>query len=523
VPKYDAIVIGAGPNGLTAAAMLAKGGRKVLVVESAAEIGGHTRAIEFAPGFRSPLEEDCGWIPPAVRKSLALDSIRQVARTISMSVAIADGTIVPLHARPDKVAGDLLKLTPRDIARWPGFVARLHRFAGILGDLYGLTPPDIDTRSVGEVLPLLGVGRRLRGLGREDMIEFLRIMPMSVQDLVDDTFDSEPLKAAVAACAIRDLQQGPRSAGTTFNFLHYMVGAPEGSVRARNWFFDGPDAFAKAAADSARGAGAEIRTRAPVRRIDIREGAVAGVVLDNGEEIEARVVLSTADPKRTMLKLVDPVWLDPELVLAVRNVKLRGCTAYVLFALDRGLNGDDRTSIATVSLTSDTTRLEQAADAAKYGEISASPHVEFFSPTLRWPGLAPAGKHVVAARVQYAPYNLKVGSWDDATATALKEQVTAAIARVVPGFEASIIHRVALTPRDVEERFGVTEGAITQGEMTLDQILFMRPVPGWGRYAMPIAGLYLAGSGAHPGPGVLGGAGFLAARTALRVRISKSK
>ena len=172
--------------------------------------------------------------------------------------------------------------------------------------------------------------------------------------------------------------------------------------------------------------------------------------------------------------------------------------------------------MATISLTSETTKLEKAADAAKYGEMSSEPHVEFFSPTLRWPKLAPDGKHVIAARVQYAPYSLGGDTWADPEITTLKEKVTAAIARVVPGFEESILHRVALTPRDIEERFGATEGALTQGELTLDQILFMRPVPGWGRYVMPIDGLYLGGAGAHPGPGVLGGAGYLAAQTALR-------
>lgn len=519
--KYDAIVIGAGPNGLAAAATLAKGGRRVLVVECAAEIGGHTRTIEFAPGFRSPLDEDCGWIPPGVRKALGLDGLKQVTRNLSMSVATVDGALVPLRTNPDKASSDLLQLSTGDATRWPVFADRLHKFAHVLGELYQLAPPDIDTRSVAEVLPLLGVGRKLRAMGRDDMTEFLRVMPMPVQDLLDDTFESQLLKAAVAACAIRDLRQGPRSGGTTFNLLHYMVGAPRGSVRARSWFFDGPDAFAKAAADVARGNGAEIRTRARVERIVVREGRAAGVILDIGEEIEAPIVISTADPRRTMLEMVDPVWLDPEFSLGVKNIKLRGCTAYVLFAVDNGMDDVDQLSMSTISLTNDTTKLERAADAAKYGEMSSDPHVEFFSPTLRWPRLAPESKHVITARVQYAPYHLKSGAWDEAHCTALKDKVTAAIARVVPGFEESILHRVALSPHDIEHRFGVTEGALTQGELTLDQILFMRPVPGWGRYAMPIDGLYLGGAGAHPGPGVLGGAGYLAVVTALGRRASR--
>jgi phytoene dehydrogenase-like protein len=508
--KYDAIVIGAGPNGLTAAAMLAKGGRKTLVLESAAETGGHTRAIEFAPGFRAPLSDDCGWVPPKVSKALGL-SLDDVAPELATSVVTPDGRLISLSTNAQAAAREIATLSATDAARWPAFVERLGKFAAILGDLYQLTPPDIDTRSIGEVLPMLGVGRRLRGMGRDDMIEFLRVMPMSAQDLLDDTFQSEPLKAAIAAAALRDIRQGPRSGGTTFNLLHYLVGAPAGSVRARSWFREGPDAFARKVADIARRNGVEIRTGATVGRIVVRDGRVTGVTI-GAEQIEAPLVISTADPKTTV-RLVDPVWLDPEFMLAVKNVKLRGCTAFVLFAVDGAIVHERRQSASMVSTTPDTTALERAADAAKYRELSTEPHVEFFTPTLRWPQLAQSGKHVVTARVQFASYDL---AWSDAHLTTLKEKATAAIGRVIPGFEASIVHRVALSPRDIEERFGVTEGALTQGELTLDQILFMRPVPGWGHYRWPVDGLYLGGAGAHPGPGVLGGAGYLAARAALK-------
>jgi phytoene dehydrogenase-like protein len=379
-------------------------------------------------------------------------------------------------------------------------------------------PPDIDTRSVGEILGLLGVGRKLRALGRADMTEFLRVMPMSVQDFVDDTFESELLKAALASAALRDIRQGPRSVGTTFNLLHYMVGAPRGSFRARNWFADGPDAFATTVAGIARQAGAEVRTGSRVERINVKDGAVSGVTLADGSEIRGTTVVSTADPKRTLLDMVDPVWLDPEFMLSVENIKLRGATAYVLYAVHSQMEDAERTFATAVSLTRDTVSLEKAADAAKYGEVSAHPHIEIFSPTMRWPDLAPEETHVVVARVQFAPHTLKAADWNDERARAVMEQVSREVARVVPGFEESVTHRKVLSPRDVEATFGVTEGAFTQGELTLDQILFMRPVPGWGHYRMPIDGLYLGGAGAHPGPGVLGGAGLLAARALLRAR-----
>jgi phytoene dehydrogenase-like protein len=515
--NYDAVVIGAGPNGLVAAAMLARRGRKVLVLEGAHEIGGHTRSIEFARGVRSPLHDDRGWIPPRVRAAVGgFERLTHVSPGVSMTVAAADGARLMLSANPEKAAAAIREYSLRDAGRWPAFVARLHRFAAILAELYQLTPPDIDTRSPGEVLPLVGIGWKLRALGREDMIEFLRVMPMSVQDLVDDTFDGELLKSALAACAIRDLRQGPRSGGTTFNLLHYMVGAPDGTVRDRHRFLQSPTGFVDAVADVVRAHQGEIRTNTTVARIRVREGAVAGVTLENGDEIDARRVLSTADPHRTLLRMVDPVWLDPEFLLAVSNVKLRGCTAFVLFAVDAALAARvDDTTFGTISLSTDTASLEKAADAAKYGEMSDEPHVECFVPSQRWPGLAPDDQHVIVARVQYAPYDLK-GGWTATQGRALEDKVTAAIARVVPGFDSAIVHRVALTPRDIEDRFGVTEGAFTQGELTLDQILFMRPVPGWGHHAMPIDGLFLAGAGAHPGPGILGGAGYLAANAALR-------
>jgi phytoene dehydrogenase-like protein len=512
--KYDAVVIGAGPNGLVAAGTLAKSGRRVVILDSAEEIGGQTRTIEFAPGFRAPLNEDCGWIPPQVGKLLGLSSVQTVARSRSMSVASADGGMLTLPTDIEAAATTISRYSQKDARRWPAFVERLHKFTGILADLYQLTPPDIDTSSIREILPLAAVGRKLRKLGRVDMTEFLRVMPMSIQDLLDDTFENELLKAALAAAAVRDIQQGPKSGGTTYNFLHYMVGAPRGSVRARLRWLDGPDAFAKAATDANRTLGVTFRMGTRVERVVVTDGRVTGVRLQSGEEIAAPIVISTADPRRTLFEMVDPVLLDPEFLLAVRNIKMRGCTAFVFYGFDADIDASAPFTSA-VSLTSTTGALERAADAAKYGEVSQEPHVEFFVPTLRWKQLAPPGQHVLSARVQYAPYRLK-GGWDNDKACAVAEKATAMIGRAIPGLAESISHRVVLTPKDLEERFGVTEGALTHGELMLDQILFMRPVPSWGRYAMPIEGLYLGGSGAHPGPGVLGGAGYLAARAALK-------
>jgi len=527
---FDAIVIGAGANGLVAAGALGRAGLSVLVLERHEVVGGLGRIEEFAPGFRAaPLACDCGWLPPIVARGLGLDGRAGLERAhpdAAITVAVAPGEFLSLSPDVARAAEAIRRYSARDAERWPAFAARLGRLAGFLEALYQTPSPDVDASGPRDVLPLLGLAMRLRALGREEMTEFLRVMPMSVQDLLEEWFESEPLRAAVATGGVEDLRQGPRSGGTAFALLHHLVGAPAGAVRGRGWWRADPDAFTAAVEAGARRHGVTIRAGAPVARVLVRDDAVAGVALATGEEIAARRVLSTADPARTFLGLIDPVWLDPEFLHAVRQIKFRGCAAVVLYALDAL---PDALGLATgsaaarpgplagvVSLTPTVTALERAADAAKYGRVSERPHVEISAPTLRWPALAPDGKHVLVARAQYAPYRLCDGDgWDAPRRDALADAVTAAIEAALPGFTSRVLHRVALSPRDIEERYNLTEGAATHGEITLDQILFMRPVAGWGRYATPIDGLYLGGAGAHPGPGVLGGPGWLAARRLL--------
>jgi len=521
----DAIVIGAGSNGLAAATTLGRAGRHVLVLDAAETIGGNSRLIEVAPGFRAaPLGLDAGWLPPAVARAfgMGIGDLGDVEPSVGVSVAGMGGERLALPCDARQAADRIRHFSPRDAERWPAFVARMRALAGFLEALYQLPPPDVDATAFGELAPLLGLGRKFRSLGRADMTELLRVLPMSVQDLVDEWFEHDLVKAAVAAGGVQDIRQGPRSGGTSFVLLHQLVGAPAGSVRARGWWRDGPDAFTVTAEALARRAGVAIRTGARVERIAVRDDAVTGVVLAGGEEIKAPVVISTADPVRTLLGMLDPVWLDPEFLHAVRQIKLRGCTAFVLFALDRlpevaGLADANAALASMVTLSSTTDAIERSYDAAKYGRVSERPHVEITVPSLRWPRLAPEGQHVLVARVQYAPYRLGDGArWDGDRASALADCVTAAVRCVMPALDAHVVARTVMTPADLESRFGLTEGAVTHGELTLDQILFMRPVPGWGRYAMPIDGLYLGGAGAHPGPGILGAAGWLAARRALR-------
>jgi phytoene dehydrogenase-like protein len=518
---YDVVVIGAGANGLVAAARLGQAGLRVLLLERDETLGGQGRMVEFAPGFRAaPLGVESGWLPSAVARGLGLDGLERESGDTALSVAVGPGSFLTLSRDAARASEAIRIHSPNDAAKWPAFTTRLRKLSGFLEALYQTPAPDVGASSLRDLLPLLSLGKKYRALGRQDMIEFLRTLPLSVWELLDDWFECAPLKAAVATGGIQDHQQGPRSGGTGFVLLHHLVGAPAGSVRGRLPWRGGPAAFTQVAERAALRFGVSIRAGAAVARIQVRDDAVAGVVLADGEEIAAGTVLSTVDPARTLLEWVDPVWLDPEFVHAVGNIRHRGCTAVVLYALDAlpalpGLESE-KALAGLVSLTSSLTSLEKAADAAKYGSVSESPHVELTVPTVLWPELAKDGKHVLVARAQYAPYRLRDGAtWSPASRDALAERVTAAIEAVAPCFRSRIRHRVAWSPRDLEERYGLREGAATQGELGLDQVLFMRPVAGWGGHATPISGLYLGGAGTHPGPGILGGPGWLAAQRAL--------
>jgi phytoene dehydrogenase-like protein len=521
---WDAVVVGAGANGLVSACCLAKAGRRVLLLERGEAAGGQGGVTEFAPGFRAvPLCSDAGWLPPPVSRALGLPPMEIVVPDPTIAVPAGSREWLVLSSDMARAAEAIRRYSPGDAEQWSPFCTRIAKLAGFLEALYTLPPPDIDSSALADLVPLLGLARKFRGLGKQDMVELLRIMPMSVRELLDDRFEGGPLKAAIAAGGIRDIRQGPRSGGTAFVLLHHQVGAPKGAIRGRGYWKTGPDALNTALIGLAQRLGVTTRTASEVAQVVVRDDRVVGVVLADGEEIATDTVLSSADPARTLLAMVDPVWLDPEFLLAVRNIKLRGNSARVLYALDAlpefaGLPDPGRTLAGTLSLTASLDALEHAADAAKYGRISERPHVELQLPSVRWAGLAPAGKHVLVATVQSAPYRLREGEWTEERRSALGDRVTAAIGDVAPGFATLVRHREVLVPADIEVRYGLTEGAVTQGEMTLDQILFMRPVAGASRYATPLAGLYLSGAGTHPGSGIAGGPGWLAARRVLADR-----
>jgi phytoene dehydrogenase-like protein len=518
---FDAIVIGAGANGLVAATALAQGGKRTLLLERSNDVGGQAAAIEFAPGFRAaPVALDADWLPPSVQRGIRVSTPALANANTLTNVADGNG-FLSISADVRTTVDALRARSPRDADAWPAFVTTLHSVAGFLEHLYQAPPIDVDASGIEDMRGMASLAWRFRALGRQRMTDVLRVLPMSVDELLDDSFEDAALKAAVAAGGIRGIRQGPRSGGTAFVLLHNLTGAGPGAVRRFGYWRAGAHALVSTLETAARQAGVVIRASASVAQIHVRDYAVSGVVLDTDEEIATKLVLSSADPHRTLLGLIDPVWLDPDFMHAVHNIKFRGCTTFVLYALDAlpdfpGLDHATRNLAGWVSLSPDMMAIERACDATKYGRIAERPHVEFTVSSLRWPETAPNGRHVLVARAQYMPWRLRDDMpWDESVRDQVADSISRAIADVSPGFTGRVLHRVTLGPHELAERFALTEGAASQGEMMLDQILFMRPVPGWGRYVMPIRGLYLCGAGTHPGPGVPGGAGWLAARAAL--------
>ena len=526
VTRHDVIVVGGGVNGLVAAALVAKAGRRTLVVERTDRVGGCARTSEIAPGFRCTTLAHAAALSPAIVRALALE---RHGLTISRPAAdvyapTKDGAALVLWRDAARAAVEIRAFSARDSDRYARFLRSFGKIAGVLGALVDAAPPSIDDPSGGDLIELLKTGRRFRALGKADAYRLVRWMPMAVADLVAEWFESEPLGAAVAAGGVLGSFLGPRSAGSAALLL--LLGAGEGHPLATGWFAQGGEgAIADALAAAARAAGVEIRTDAEVARIDVGGDAVGGVTLASGEQLSARIVVSNADPKRTLLGLVDPMHLAPEFIRRVQNIRAHGTLAKVNYAVSSlppflGLSRVDAAQrvfalSGRVRLAADVDSIERAFDAAKYGALAEEPLIELRIPSVVDPSLAPPAQHVVSAYVQYAPYHLRGATWD-AERDRLGAVATRTIERYAPGFAASVVAREVITPLDLERVYGLTGGHIFHGELALDQLFVTRPLLGWARYATPIKNLYLCGCGTHPGTGLDGRSGALAAREILR-------
>jgi phytoene dehydrogenase-like protein len=519
---YDAIVIGGGHNGLTAAAYLARAGKKVLVLERRHLVGGAAVTEEIFPGFKYSV---CSYVVSLLRPEIIreLDLARH-----GLAVIPLDSTFTPMPDGNHLARwGDHAK-TRREIARhslidaeaYEQFGQLMVQMARAVKPFLGLVPPNPLSLHPRELLGLAGLLRAIGKLEGKLVYDLSRLMTMSSADFLDEWFETDVLKATMSASGIIGTFLGPRSPGTAYVMLHHYMGELDGAFRSWGFPRGGMGSVSEAIARAAQGHGAEIRTEAEVAQILAKNGRAEGAVLSNGDEIRARVVVSGADPKRTFLRLIDPGHLDPDFLKSVRQIKMRGSSGKVNLALDRlpeftCCPGQGPHLRGAISISPSIDYIERAYDDAKYGRFSRRPYLDIVIPSTLDPTMAPPGKHVMSIFVQYAPYDLRAGSWPEQR-EAFGDNVIETLSEYAPNLKDLILHRQVLTPWDLEQEFGLTEGNIFHGELTLDQILFLRPVPGWARYRTPIRNFYLCGAGTHPGGGVMGASGRLAALEILK-------
>jgi phytoene dehydrogenase-like protein len=520
--RRDIVIIGGGHNGLVTAFYLAKAGFKPLVLERRPQVGGAAITDEFHPGFRcSTLAHTAGPIRPDIVRDMQLEKhgLRFITPETCVTALSPDGRALSLYQDESKSTQSIAAFSQKDAAKYPEFEKSLGKISKVIAEVLATTPPDIDHPTGGDLWSMLKTGRALRNLGKRDMYRVLRWGPMAVADLVAEYFETELLRAVIAARGIFGTFLGPWSAGSS---LQLLIRAAGDSHPAGSAFFaaGGMGALTQAMASAAQAAGVEIRTAADVIEIRVKDGAATGVLLGTGEEVSARAVISNADPKRTLLKLTDPMHLSPDFVQKLQHYRGNGTVAKVNLALSSlpiftALKNEENAALnGRIHIGHEIDYLERAFDASKYGNFSPHPYLEATIPSLTDPTLAPDGKHVMSIYTQYAPYKLK-GDWEDQR-KALGQTVVQTLAQYAPNLPELILTHQIITPMDLEEIYGLTGGQIFHGDLALDQFFTMRPLLDWARYRTPIENLYLCGSGTHPGAGLTGGSGANAAREIVK-------
>lgn len=516
--QYDALIIGGGHNGLVAAATLAKAGRKVILLEKRDILGGAAATEPLFPGFAiNTGAADAGLFSDDIIKELHLKmhglEFRQ--SSVALFAPQATGDALTLWHDPTKAAAEITRFSQHDAERYPAFVAQVNQFGDILRQMFLHTPPDPYERNLGALVDWGKVALNLRRLGDRPMMEFVRVLPLSIKDYLDDWFESDALKGALAGDGLTGLMQGPYSGGTALMFLYQH----SNGFLNRRTVVGGMGQLAAALVSVAQVHGAEIRTGTGVRRILVDDNIATGVELDSGETIQAKTILSSADPRRTFFELVGPQQLEPRFMRQARNILYRGSTARLHLAMSNlpqflGQT-DEGQARGRVVIAPSMSYLEKAYDNAKYGQISAQPYLEITMPSLNDPTLAPSGQQILSITMKYAPYHLRGTDWTEQKPL-LADHILNTLEPYTPGLRDLILHQHLITPLDWEQTYGLSEGSIMHGQMTIDQLLVMRPVPGWGQYRTPIDNLYLCGAGAHPGGGVTGAPGYNAARELLK-------
>jgi len=522
--RYDAIVLGGGHNGLVTAAYLARAGLRPLLLERREVLGGCAVTEEIWPGFRvSTAAYLVSLLQPRVIKELELERFGYQVdpKDPAFFSAYPDGRYLFFWQDERRTLEEIAKFSRRDAERFPAYEAHIERLARLIEPLLFVTPPQFPPARAADWIEYLKLLARFRGVDRRDIVSLVKLFTQSAADFLDEWFESDQLKVTLATDAVIGANGGPRSPGTAYILLHHVMGGVGGKRGLWGFVRGGVGAIAEALAASARSRGAEIRTASPVDRILVRNGAVEGVVLEGGHEIRARVVASSLDPHQTFLRRIDPAALPPEFLEAVRRIRIEGTSAKINLALAglpefRAFGATPGPHHrATMHICPSMDYVEQAWDDAKYGRPSRRPMLELTIPTMYDASLAPPGRHIMGIFLQYAPYTLREGSWEELREP-FYEQVLAVMEEYIPNIRSIILERQVLTPLDLERRFGISRGNIFHGEMSLDQMFFLRPVAGWAGYRTPVRGLYLCGSGAHPGGGILGAPGYNAAREILR-------
>ena len=520
--KYDAIVIGGGHNGLVHAAYLARAGKKVVVCERRHVLGGAAVTEEVFPGFKFSV---ASYVVSLLRPEIIreLDLPRH-----GMEILPLDGTFTPLlngdylwrvndHA---KTRMEIARHSRLDADAYDEYGKAMVEMGRFVKPILGMTAPDPTSLALKGLRDLLSLARRFQKLPMQDKYNQVQLMTMSAADFLDQWFETDVLKATMSASGIIGTFLGVRSPGTAYVLLHHYMGEIDGAFRSWGLVRGGTGAISNAIADAAREAGVEIRTEAPISKILVEKGQAKGIVLENGDEIRANVVSSSVDPRLTFINFIGPDHLPGDFVEDVNRYKFRGSSGKVNLALDglpdfTCLPGPGAHLRGAVSISPSVEYMERAYDDAKYGRFSRRPYIDIVIPSLTDPSVAPPGKHVMSCFVQYAPYHLREGTWDEKR-EAFGDTVIDTLSEYAPNLRNIILHRQVLTPLDIERRFGLSEGNIFQGELSLEQLFFLRPVPGWAQYRTPIRNLYMCGSATHPGGGIMGAPGLNAARIVLK-------
>jgi len=513
--SFDAIVVGGGHNGIVAATVLAKAGRRVVLVEAESELGGPARTEEFAPGFHVSVAHILNRLHPEVVRALDLEANGLVFDATDMpSIALSkDGApLVLTGAYGEGLSG----AQPSEVQAWSELRAQLIRYAGILKPMLARRPPDLSGMTLGETSALGMVGLSLRRLGKEDMRDFLRMFLMNVADVADDCLTDDRLKGLLAFDAVMGSHLGPRSPTSLLGLYYRLAGEIAGKAGAQAMPRGGMGAVINAMASAATKAGVQVRSNAPVARINVEDGRVTGVALAGGEELSAPIVLAATNPSTALMELAGPRNFDTGFVRKVNNIRMKGSVAKLHLALDglpkfKGVAEQDLRGRLVLAPSTD--HVERAFNPSKYGGFSEQPVMEIVLPSIADPSLAPTGSCVLSANIMFAPYVLKEG-WQKGKPKLLKA-VMAQLESVAPGIGKQVRHTELLTPQDIEQRYRMPGGHWHHGELQADQMLMSRPVSGWSGYDTPVEGLYLGGGGSHPGGGISGVPGLNAARRVL--------